>query len=134
MQAGFFKSLFDLSFTSFVTTKLIKVLYVLTLVLLLLGYLITTVGAFVSGGDNSAITGLLWMFIIGPLFLFFYTLIWRVIYELVIVIFRVFENTRDLLALERAAFPDAARQIGTGTQAESVQPPPPTGPPSADAT
>ena len=135
MQKGFFASLFDLSFTSFVTTRLIKVLYVLSLVLLAIGYIAVAVLLFTSGSeeitltddgsfqtesDGNAVLGLLWLFVIGPLALFFYTLVYRVWFELVIVLFRIFENTRDQLAVTRAALnagpgangPQAAEQAG----------------------
>lgn len=131
-QKGFMGSLFDLSFTSFVTTKLIKVLYVLSLVLLAIMYVVVAIGIFSSGGDELTMNadgtfstegggntgfGLLWLFIIGPILLFFYTLLYRVFFELVVVLFRIFENTRDQLAVTRAAWPSAA----TGP----ADPPPP---------
>jgi hypothetical protein len=138
MQRGFFPSLFDISFTSFVTTKVIKVLYVLTLALLVLAYVVIAITLFTSGGETTVgldeagnVTtedgggntglGLLWLFVLGPLFLFFYTLLWRVMYELIIVAFRIFENTRDLLALEKAVHPQAAQQLTS---------PPPAAPPA----
>ncbi|MBJ7519978.1 MAG: DUF4282 domain-containing protein [Solirubrobacteraceae bacterium] len=121
MQKGFFGSLFDLSFSSFVTTKVIKVLYVLSLVLLVLAYIAIAVALFTGGssspdyyGDGfytdsggSPALGLLWLFVGGPLMLFFYTLFYRVVFELIIVVFRIFENTRDQLELMRAAQPAA---------------------------
>jgi hypothetical protein len=121
VQKGFFGSLFDLSFTSFVTTKLIKVLYVLSLVILVIAYVVIAIAFFTSGGGDevtvtadgtfqtdsggSAALGLLWLFVLGPLFLFFYTLAYRVVFEIVVVLFRIFENTRDQLAVTRAAWP-----------------------------
>lgn len=104
MQRGFFASLFDLSFTSFVTTKFVKVLYVLSLVLLGLAYLVIGIAAL----SDSAGAGFLWLVVLGPLMLFFYTLFYRVFFELVIVLFRIFENTRDQVALMRAAAPVSA--------------------------
>jgi hypothetical protein len=114
---GICGSLFDVSFTSFVTTKVIKILYVLTLLLLVIGYIAIAIDLFSSGSQTTSMApdgtfetsshgnttlGLLWVFVVGPLFLFFYTLIYRVAFELVIVLFRIFENTRDQLALARA--------------------------------
>lgn len=114
MERGFFGSLFDLSFTSFVTTKLIKVLYVLSLVILGISYLFITIG--LLAGDSAAL-GILWLLVIGPLFLFFYTLLYRVVFELVVVLFRIFENTRDQLAVTRAS-------LGNGAPSAPVPPPP----------
>lgn len=125
-QKGFIGSLFDLSFTSFVTTKLIKVLYVLSLVLLAIAYVVVAIALFSSGGQELTVNadgsfgtessgntglGLLWLFVIGPILLFFYVLMYRVLFELVIVLFRIFENTRDQLAVARAAWPNAAASL-----------------------
>jgi hypothetical protein len=46
MERGFFRSLFDISFTSFITTKIIKVVYVVTLVLAALAAVIAVIAAF----------------------------------------------------------------------------------------
>lgn len=115
---GFIGSLFDLSFTSFVTTRVVKVLYVLTIVVLVIGYIVIAVAIFSGGGDRMAIDsngnltrtgggntgfGILWLLILGPLLLFLYTLLYRVIYEFVIVVFRIYENTSDQLELTRRA-------------------------------
>ena len=137
-QKGFLGSLFDLSFTSFVTTKLIKVLYVLSLVLLAIAYVGIAIGIFSSGGETVSYNavdgtvdtdgggntglGLLWLFVIGPILLSFYLLLYRVFFELVIVLFRIFENTRDQLAVTRAAWPNAA----TAPRGPADQPPAPT--------
>ena len=120
MEKGFLGSLFDLSFTSFVTTKLIKVLYVLSLILLGLGYLFIAAAAFHESGGAGA----LWLFILGPLVIFFYLLLYRVFFELVMVVFRIFENTRDQLTVTRAAWPSAA----TSLQPQADEPPPPPAP------
>jgi hypothetical protein len=119
-QKGFLGSLFDLSFTSFVTTKLIKLLYVLSLVLLGLGYLFIAAAAF----NDSGGAGVLWLFILGPLVIFFYLLLYRVFFELVMVVFRIFENTRDQLAVTRAAWPAEA----AAAPARVDEQPPPTAP------
>lgn len=110
VEKGFVASLFDLSFTSFVTTKLIRVLYVLSLVMLGLGYV---VGAAMVFGSAGGAAGVLWLFLFGPLMVFFYTLAYRVLFELVIVLFRIFENTRDQLALQRAALGNNGGDAGT---------------------
>jgi hypothetical protein len=120
---GFFGSLFDLSFSSFITIRLVRILYVLTLILLALAYVAIAVALF-AGGDQeatsigvdgtiqtsdddggNAVLGVLWLLIFGPLLMFFYLLFYRVIFELIVVVFRIFENTRDQLALARAGRP-----------------------------
>ncbi len=59
-QKGFLGALFDLSFSEFITGKLIKFLYILLLIVLVIGYL----GVVIAGFSNSALQGLLMMFII----------------------------------------------------------------------
>jgi hypothetical protein len=122
---GFFGSLFDLSFSSFITIRLVKLLYILTLILLGLAYIAIAIAIF-SGGDDqvafnaagelettdgggNAALGVIWLLVLGPLLLFFYLLLYRVLFELIVVVFRIFENTRDQLALARGdARPDDA--------------------------
>src|SRR5204862_900850 len=60
---GFIASLFDFRFTSFVTTKIIKVLYVLITVLVVLTWLGYTALAFRGG----AVAGFLVLLVVGPL-------------------------------------------------------------------
>ena len=61
---GFFGSLFDLSFTSLVTTRIIKVLYVLAIIVIGLYVLI-----FIAGGfSRSSSAGIFVLLILAPLF------------------------------------------------------------------
>lgn len=119
MIEDFFRSLFDISFTNFVTTKLIKILFILTMVALTIGYLIITIMAFAA----SAAAGVFMMFIFGPLAVFFYLLWARVFYELIIVIFRIFENTRDQLEVLQGNPP----QVESGSAVTATAPAVPAG-------
>lgn len=128
MQKGFFKSLFDLSFTSFVTPKIIKVLYVILLVLLSLAYVGIGIALFTSGSSSleynsvtgqlesssggSVTAGLLWFFIGGPILLLIYAVLYRIMLEFIIVVFRIYENSRDAVALMRAQWPEASAAVG----------------------
>lgn len=94
---GFFASLFDLSFSSLVTTKIIKVLYVITLVLIGLGYIVFTLSAF--SADPAA--GALVLFILGPLVALFYVVYARVFLEIVIALFRIMESNVEMAGLMR---------------------------------
>jgi len=117
VEKGFLGSLLDRSFTSFVTTRVISVLYTLTLIIIGLWYLAGAAVFF----SNSGGAGVLWLILFGPLFAFFAALLSRVYFELVIVLFRIFENTRDQLRATRAAWPAAAALD---------QPPAPPAPPA----
>jgi hypothetical protein len=89
---GFFGALFDFSFTSFVTTKIIKVLYVLILVLAVVSALVYTIVAFrVSAGF-----GILTLVIGDPLFIIIIMAFWRLVLEAFIVVFRISDDIRAL--------------------------------------
>jgi Domain of unknown function (DUF4282) len=89
---GFFGALFDFSFTSFVTTKIIKVLYVLILVLAVLTALVYTIIAF----KVSAGFGILTLVIGDPLFIIIVMAFWRLVLEAFVVVFRMAEDIRAL--------------------------------------
>ena len=114
MQRGFARSLFDLSFTSFITTRLMKVLYVLRLLWLAFGYLMGALATFVVGGSGL---GAAWLVVLGPLALIVQAISIRVACELVMVVFCIFEHTRDQLAITQAAW-SAAASVG------EIPPPP----------
>ena len=89
---GFFGALFDFSFTSFVTTKIIKVLYALILVLAVLTALVYTIIAF----KVSAGFGILTLVIGDPLFIIIVMAFWRLVLEAFIVVFRISDDIRAL--------------------------------------
>jgi hypothetical protein len=92
-EKGFLGSLFDFSFSSFVTPKIIKVLYVLfTLWTALIGITILIVG-FKTGGVAG---GLFTLIIIEPIFLLLTLGIYRVVLEAFMVIFRIYEETKKI--------------------------------------
>jgi Domain of unknown function (DUF4282) len=121
MQAkGFFGSLFDYSFSSFITSKIIKVLYVLTTILVGLWTLALILLAFRA----SSTLGILALVIGGPIFFLITMIYTRVVLELLIVIFRIHENVQEI----------NQRAGGTsGTPVVSTPPPTEPGPAAADA-
>lgn len=85
---SFFASLFDFSFSSFVTLRFIKVLYGIFMVIAgIIGLAIFF--AFATQGGFSIVIAL----ILGPIAFFIYLLIYRVLLEFIVVIFRIAENT-----------------------------------------
>lgn len=105
---GFLGSLFDYSFSSFITSRMIKVLYVLTTIVVALWTLLLILAAFnVSSG-----LGLVTLVIIGPLFFLIAMIYSRVGLELLMVIFRIHEDVREL----------NQRAGGAGAAAVSVEP------------
>ncbi|MFB3923172.1 MAG: DUF4282 domain-containing protein [Terriglobia bacterium] len=89
--AGFFASLFDFSFTEFITTKLIKFLYGLGM---LLGA-VMALALIITGFAQSVITGILFL-ILSPVIFLLYVVGARVWLEIVIVIFRISEHTENI--------------------------------------
>jgi hypothetical protein len=114
---GFFASLFDLSFSSLITTKIIKVLYVLTLATIGLAYLAFTISAFAA--DSTA--GLFVLFIGGPIMALVYIVYARVFLEIVIALFRIMES--NLQIADRLSDRQPA-------PASPATPPPPSPPPA----
>jgi len=88
---GFLGALFDLSFSSFITTKIIKLLYLLAIVF-------SGLAAFsliIKGFSNSLLLGL-GALIISPLIFLLYICAVRIWMELVIVAFRIAEYVRSI--------------------------------------
>jgi hypothetical protein len=90
---GFVASLFDFGFTSFVTPKVVKVVYVLVMILLGLGGVASAIFAYEFGG---AIAGLATLVIIAPLVFFVYLSLWRIGLEIFVVVFRLAEDVRAI--------------------------------------
>ncbi|TVZ07352.1 DUF4282 domain-containing protein [Trebonia kvetii] len=92
-EKGFIGSLFDFSFDSFVTPKIIKVLYVLlTIWTLLLGLFFLIIG-FRQGGVGGGIAVLI---IVEPIFILLTLGVYRVVLEAFMVIFRIHEDTKKI--------------------------------------
>jgi Domain of unknown function (DUF4282) len=93
MQAkGFFASLFDYSFSSFITPRIIKILYVLTTIVLALW---TLAIVFVAFRSSSAL-GILTLVIFGPLYFVIAMIYARVLLELLIVFFRIHSDVEEI--------------------------------------
>src|SRR5436305_1223191 len=112
MQKGLFGSLFDISFRSLITTKIIKIVYVLYMIVIGL----VALGFIVSAFHASAAAGLFVLVIGAPIAFLIYLIFGRVWLEVVIVLFRIMENTQRLVD-------QGARRI------ESTAAPGPSGPP-----
>jgi hypothetical protein len=99
---GFLGSLFDFSFSSFVTPKIIRVLYVLLTIWTALVALIVTIIGFRTGG---AAGGIFTLVIIVPIMVLLTLGIYRVVLEAFMVVFRMYEELRQLRENSGAAGP-----------------------------
>jgi hypothetical protein len=83
--------IFDFTFTKFVTPVVIKILYILVLVFGGLFWIIALIASAFSG-----FAAFLFALVFGTLGLVMFVLLYRVMFELVMVIFAIKENTDRL--------------------------------------
>lgn len=125
---GFFASLFDFSFSSLVTTRIIKVLYiVITVIVSLVAFLFLIAG--LTQGPASALGAI----IFAPLGWLFYMISARVSLEIIIVLFRIGDDVRYLAVREGGPLPPAPPPPGNypAPQPPGNYPAPPPPPPPA---
>jgi hypothetical protein len=98
---GFFGALFDLSFSEFITTKLVRLLYILLLILVVIGLVVGIIGGLVTMFTDNFFAGLVTIVAasIGSLISVIMARVWM---EIIIVIFRIAENTSDLAQMKRS--------------------------------
>src|SRR5690349_7658950 len=90
---GFLASLFDVSFSHFITSRVVSLLYVLSMIGIGLGYLVVAITLF---GVSSGV-GIAWLIIIGPVAALV-GLVWaRVLLEVAVVFFRINATSREIL-------------------------------------
>ncbi len=94
---GFLAALFDLSFSEFITTKLIRLIYAVSLVISGLVILAGVVLVF-----SRSIVGGIIALLLAPIAFMLSALGARVWTELLIVIFRIAENTGEIARATRA--------------------------------
>lgn len=88
--------LFDLSFTEFVTTRIVKVAFISAVAFAALGAVVLIVGGFI----NDVATGLVAL-VLAPAAFLLSVLFSRIWCELIIVMFRIAENTGRLVEQNR---------------------------------
>lgn len=81
-------ALMDFSFSRFVTTKIVKILYILGVLVSALGALMILLGGLASGSILMA----LFCLILTPVVFVIYVMMCRIWLELVVVVFRIAEN------------------------------------------
>jgi hypothetical protein len=92
-EKGFVGSLFDFSFSSFVTPKIIKVLYVLFTIWTALVSLLILIISFRTGG---MLAGIFVLIVIVPIYVLLTLGVYRVILEAFMVVFRIYEETKKI--------------------------------------
>lgn len=91
MKQGFFASFLDLSFTSFVTPRLVAVLYILGVVLAgIVAAIYVYVGSQLPGAQGNLVV------ILAPVMFVLAVIYWRALLEVMVVLFRINENVAQL--------------------------------------
>ncbi len=131
---GFLSSLFDTSFSSLITTRVIRVIYIISMVVIGLAALFWIAAAFA----RSPGFGLLVLIIVAPIVSLLYLIYTRVLLEVIIALFRIMENTGEMVTLQRGALapaapaptspPPAVSEAPTIPQPSASTPPPPPPP------
>ena len=96
-QPSFFASLFDFSFSRFVTLRLVKFLYVVSMIVIMLAVIVLIIAGFTEAVSGVEAVGYI---VLAPILAFLYLVGVRVGFELVVVVFRIGETAteiRDLL-------------------------------------
>ena len=98
---GFFGALFDMSFSEFVIIKFIRILYIILLLLIAIGLVVGVIGGFVSMFTDSFGAGL-WKIIAAPIGAIISVVMTRIWLEVLVVVFRIAENTTDLVQMKKS--------------------------------
>jgi uncharacterized protein DUF4282 len=91
---GYLASLFDFGFNYFVTPKIVKFVYALVTIIITLWELGFAIFAF----RINAVLGIITLFILCPIFFIIYLSLWRIVLELVMIIFRIAGDIRSIRA------------------------------------
>lgn len=89
--------MFDISFKKFASPSIVKIVYVLAMAGIVLGYLSFTVGAF----QAHVAMGLFTMFLLGPVLGLLYLCFIRVVLESVMATIMTAQNTAELVRLQQ---------------------------------
>jgi hypothetical protein len=90
---SFFSVLFDLSFTEFITTRIVKFLFIVSIILSAIGALLL-VGAGLKEGFVAGVASVL----SASVLFVFYVLLSRIYLEILVAVFRIAENTAIMAA------------------------------------
>ncbi len=96
-QRSLLTSLFDTTFTSLAGTKIVRLLYVLSMILIGLIALFFVIAAF----RQSSGLGIVVLFVVAPIFSLFWLIYARLLLELYISVFQIMANSNELVAQGR---------------------------------
>ncbi len=115
---GFFSSLFDMSFSRLVTTRAVKPLYILLIVLVAIGLVASIVSSIIAG----SIAGVL-IAVVGGTIAALLTIIYgRIVLEVLLAIFRLLETNREIAYLQRQQLEQLQRDPAAGNASQQYPP------------
>ncbi len=115
---GFFSALFDMSFSRLVTTRAVKPLYILLIVLVSVGLVASIVSSIIAG----SIVGVL-ISVIGGTIAALLTIIYgRIVLEVLLAIFRLLETNREIAYLQRQQLEQLQRDPAAGNASQQYPP------------
>ena len=97
IRRGFFESLMDTRFDSLITPKLIRFLYVVSIVVLAIGIVV----AIIAGFAEDVGTGIL-LLLLAPIVALIYLIVIRLYLELIIVAFKIREAAEEIAGNTRS--------------------------------
>lgn len=103
------KELFDFDFNSFITPKIVKIVYILIMVGLGIAYLAMVIATFAA---RQASLALLILFVLGPLAVLIYLALARMGLESLIASIRTAQNTGELVRLANGGSQGGPQQGG----------------------
>ncbi|MGL3805273.1 DUF4282 domain-containing protein [Paeniglutamicibacter sp. R2-26] len=123
------KQLFDFNFDSFVTPRIVKIVYILITVGLAVLYVGMVVSAFVS---ENALLGILVLLVVGPLVTIIYLALARMGLESLVATIRTAEHTGELVRLAGGSAPGPSSVQNPYPGAPTGTPPAPPATPFDD--
>lgn len=99
---GFFKSLYDFGFTSFVATRILKILYVILVVLVSIAAFIYGIAMVVASIANGKPALAILSIILVPVFYIIYLAFLRISFEIIMVVFRMAADLRSIATKENS--------------------------------
>lgn len=90
-ERGFIESLFDFSFSNFITTKIVRLLYIV-------GVIVAGIYAifFIATGFNMGAWVGIFFLLLSPIIFLVFVALARIYLEVIIVIFRIAEHTKKI--------------------------------------
>jgi hypothetical protein len=119
----FFSSLFDVSFSEFITPKIIKIVFILGII----GSGISAISMIATAFAKSTGMGIVTLVIGAPLVFILMVIAIRIYLELIIIFFRISDNIAKLAGTEQVKPLEQAPCFTSQPSSEPTSPAPPTG-------